>query len=56
MTREDIEKCFAYNCADKGLEYYEKFIDKQVKPGDIYDAFEAGQWAQEFIIRACGGF
>lgn len=55
MTRENLEKMFAYNMSHAALEFHCKYINKSVDASDVYDGFEAGaEWALNFIIeRTC---
>lgn len=55
MTREELEKMFAYNMAFSALEFSSKYVDKSVDSSDVHEGFEAGaEWARGFIIeRAC---
>jgi hypothetical protein len=46
MTREEIERSFGYQMADKSFEYWKE------NQGGQQEAFEAGaEWAQMFIIN-----
>lgn len=54
ITREDIEKMFAYNCTDRAINYCRRTYPQIYgdKMGEITDAFEAGaEWAKGFIIE-----
>lgn len=54
ITREEIEKMFAYNCTDRAINYCRKTYPKTCgdKMGEITDAFEAGaEWSKDFIIE-----
>lgn len=55
MTREELEKMFAYNMAFSALEFSSKYVDKSVDSSDVHEGFEAGtEWARGFMIeRAC---
>lgn len=56
MTREDIERMFAYQAADAAYKYAGERCrkDRPISASKL-EAFEAGaEWAQEFMIkRAC---
>ena len=56
MTREDIERMFAYQAADAANKYAGDRCrkDRSISASKL-EAFEAGaEWAQEFMIeRAC---
>lgn len=54
ITREEIEKMFAYNCTDRAINYCRRTYPKKCgdKMGEITDAFEAGaEWAKDFIVE-----
>lgn len=54
ITREEIEKMFAYNSTDRAINYCRRTYPKKYgdKMGEITDAFEAGaEWSKDFIIE-----
>lgn len=55
MTREELEKTFAYHMTGAALEFQDKYTNKSVDSSDLCEGFEAGaEWAQKFIVeRAC---